>query len=110
MLSEILITVVATVIAAILGWTATRLYVKVRTKRNGQKIYDWLKLNTRDEPGESHMTTRAIMEGTKLPKERVIRACIQDSRILWSSQNAEEWSIWRKEPQSVYEKRGILYI
>lgn len=104
MLEGILVTVVGALAIAVLAfcgrWTR-RLYDQCQIRR-------WLFANTRDEPGESHVSTSAIAAGVRLPEGRVDHACMSSRRILRSEQGL--WSIWRQEPQSVYDKRGIRIV
>src|SRR5437016_2498046 len=80
-----------------------------RGRLDRRTVYRWLRSQTRDEPGESHVDTPTVAKGTRLPEERVRRACMSDSRIhRFAGSSSEQWSVWRKEPQSVYEKRGLL--
>ena len=72
------------------------------------KIRRWLRANTRDEPRESHVTTAPLAKGTRLPEDRVRRACMSDRRVYRFPGPPEQWSIWRAGPESVYEKRGVL--
>jgi hypothetical protein len=78
-----------------------------RTGLDRRKVYNWLRTNTRDEPGESHATTETLAKGTRVSEDRVRRVCMSDRRIYRLDGNPEQWSVWRKEPQSIYEKRGI---
>jgi hypothetical protein len=94
----------------LLSWFAVLAKSKTRNTWDRRKVYHWLHSNTRDQPGESHVDTVTVAKGTRLPEERVRRACISDTRIYRSSNQPEHWSVWRKEPQSVYEKRGILRV
>jgi len=73
-------------------------------------VYRWLLSNTRDEPGESHVDTATLAKGTRLPEDRVRRACMSDQSIHRFPKEPEEWSVWRQEPQSIYEKRGLLVL
>jgi hypothetical protein len=68
----------------------------------------WMHQNTRDEPGESHVDTFTIAKVTGLSEERVKSACMRDKRIFVSSEGT--WSVWRKDPQSIYENRGIITV
>jgi hypothetical protein len=76
-------------------------------KRDRPKVYEWLRENTRDYPGESHTDTATIAKGTRLSEERVRRACMTDERVYRLGGRLELWSVWRQEPQSIYEKRGF---
>ena len=74
-------------------------------------MYRWLKANTRDESGQSHLDLLTISKGTGLSEERVRRACMSDKRIyVFGKEPNLSFSVWRQEPSSVYEKRGILSI
>jgi hypothetical protein len=73
-------------------------------------VWRWLAENTRDEPGESHVDTTELAKGVGLPEDRVRQACITSRKIYRASGDADQWSIWRKEPQSIYEKRGVLSV
>ena len=88
----------------LLWWFVAR----VRATLDRRTVYKWLRANTRDEPGESHVTTETLAKGTRLPEDRTRRACMSDPRIYRLQGQPERWSVWRAELQSIYEKRGIL--
>jgi hypothetical protein len=92
--------ILAPISAAVLEWPGA--------KRDGNTIHQWLAENTRDEPADSHKSIFEIHVGTHIPEERVPTACLQDFRIFQALSQPGHYSIWRREPQSVYEKRGIL--
>ena len=71
-----------------------------------RRVHEWLRSNTRDWPRESHKTTKEIAKGASLTVERARVACESDKRVHLSK--AGEWSVWRQEPESIYEKRGLL--
>lgn len=76
-----------------------------------RKVFEWLRSNSQDEPGESHVDTATIAKGSKRTEARTRRACMSDKRILrFADGEQESWSVWREEPQSIYEKRGITII
>ncbi len=106
MINKILIAVFSAAGVGFLWW----LVAKVRTVMDQRKIYNWLRTNTRDEPGESHTNTETLAKGTCIPENRVKRACMSDKRVFRFEGTPEKWSIWRKEPQSIYEKRGIYFL
>ena len=107
MSGAIIIAVSSAVVVALLGWFAT----EARAMRDRRKIYGWLSSNTRDEHGESHVDTVTLAKGSCLPEDRVRRACMSDKRIYHYARGSDEqWSIWRKEPQGIYEKRGPIVI
>jgi hypothetical protein len=63
-----------------------------------------VRANTKDEPGESHRLLVVIAKGARLTEDRVRQACLTDPRIFQHTRNAvEEWSVWRKEPESRYQ-------
>lgn len=88
-----------------LGWCANR----ARLRLDRRRTCGWLKSNTRDYPHESHVDLLRICKGTQLPEERVRRALMSDPRVYVFGKEPELlWSVWREEPESIYEKRGIL--
>ena len=102
-----------TILGKLLDWGARGLLdccERRRDSRDRKKVYEWLRLNTRDEPGQSHVDTITLGKGTQVTEERVRKACMSDQRIYRSSSEPERWSVWRQEPQSVYEKRGLLVV
>jgi len=108
MTDQILMAVLSSLVIGLLGWVAVLLRGRVREMLDRRKVYGWLRSNTRDEPRESHVDTSTLAKGTRLPEERVRHACMSDDRIYRFSDEPEQWSIWREEPQSIYEKRGPL--
>ena len=108
MKESILTGVLSAVAIGLLCWAAALLRGKARDMLDRQKVHRWLRTYTRDEPGESHVDTTTLAKGTRLPDERVRRACMSDPRIHRFPNEPEQWSVWRKEPQSIYEKRGLL--
>jgi hypothetical protein len=79
-------------------------------KRDVTKVHAWLRENTKDEPHESHRSIAEISSSTRLPEARVAAACLEDPRIyrFRSEGKPDTFSVWRLEPQSVYDNRGIL--
>lgn len=75
-----------------------------------QILITWLRSNTRDEPGESHKDVSDIAYHLGLSIEEVNNLVFRSNEIFRSQSNPSLISIWRDEPQSVYEKRGILMI
>ncbi len=110
MLENILIGVLIFVATGLLCWGGTLLKRRVSEAIDRHMVYKWLRLNTRDEPGESHVDIVTLAKGTRLTEDRVRKACIFDKRIYRSSGDPERWSVWRQEPQSVYEKRGLTVV
>lgn len=107
---EIVVTVVAGVALGLLGWSGTIVVARLRAMADRRRVYGWLRSNTRDEPGESHVDILTLVKGTSLPEDRVRRACFSEKRIYRSSRGDEQWSVWREEPQSIYEKRGLIML
>lgn len=110
MKESILTGVLSAVAIGLLCWAAALLRGKARDMLDRRKVHRWLWTYTRDEPGESHVDTTTLAKGTRLPDERVRRACMSDRRIHRFPNEPEQWSVWRKEPQSIYEKRGLLLL
>ena len=77
--------------------------IKGFSKFDRHKIYKWLKSNTKDEPGESHVDTITIAKKSKLSEDRVRNACMSCNKIYRYSNGKEQWSVWRERPQSCYE-------
>jgi hypothetical protein len=96
---KIITGIILFIILGLLGW----LRIKGFSLFDRYKIYKWLKLNTKDEPGESHVDTIIIAKGTKLPEDRVRSACIYCKKIYRYYNGKEQWSVWREQPQSCYE-------
>src|SRR5438094_691437 len=104
MIIAVLGTIVAGLVMIALRWS----WGLARAARDRRTVYHWMHGNTRDEPGKSHVDTAAIAKGTRLSEPRVLDACMTESRIFRSTAAAPtRWSVWRQEPQSVYEKRGV---
>ena len=90
------------------GWVTPYLFQWNCTRRDQHLIYTWLKANTNNEPAETHRSLFEISNCTRLSEERVRSACLQSSRIYRSREHPGTYSIWRREPQSVYENRGLV--
>ena len=52
---------------ALIGWVAAQ----VRHWNDHRIVRRWLRANTRDGPGESHVDTITLAKGTGLPEDRV---------------------------------------
>ena len=79
----------------------------LQDERDKKVIRQWLRVNTKHEPGESHAETIEIAKGTSLPEDRVRKACMTDREVFRAKGDEDRWSIWCKEPISIYEKRGM---
>jgi hypothetical protein len=110
MREAILIAVLSTAVIGVIGWVATVVKRRLNETIAKQRVYAWLQLNTRDEPGESHVDTITLAKGARLTEEQIHKACMSDKRIYRSIETPELWSCWRQEPQSIYEKRGLLVL
>lgn len=73
-----------------------------------RRVYQWLRENTRDEPGESHTDIATLAKGTCLPEDRARAACMTHKGIYRNARGPQEWSVWRQEPRSMYENPGNL--
>jgi hypothetical protein len=81
-------------------------FLAARAAYDKRRVHQWLRDNTKDEPEKSHVSTIAIAKGTRIPEERVHRACMSDRRILRSKagpSSDEAWSVWRSEPERAYQ-------
>jgi len=108
MTDQLVLAILSAVAIGILGWLAVLSRAKVRVAFDRRRVYRWLCSNTRDEAGQSHVDTAILAKGTSLPDDRARRACMSDRRIFRFAGEPEMWSVWRQDPPSVYEKRGIL--
>lgn len=107
MREKLLLAILPPVAAGILGWLGALATSRARHARDRRRVHRWLRSNTRDEPGESHVDTGTLAKGTGLSEDRVRRACMSSRPVYRFPKQPEEWSVWRREPQSVYEKRGV---
>ena len=80
-LDKVLIAVFSSVVVGLLGWGATILKRRLVEVADRRTIYRWLQVNTKDEPGLSHVEAVAIAKGTRLSEDQVRRVCMSDSRI-----------------------------
>jgi len=108
MTEQLLAGILLAAAVALLGGILALVRVRGRALLDRRRVYRWLRCYTRDEPGESHVDTSTLAKGTRLPEDRVRLACMSDRRVYRLPKGPEEWSIWREEPQSIYEKRGVL--
>jgi uncharacterized protein YneF (UPF0154 family) len=97
--NKIIAGIILFIILGLLGWFK----IKGFSIFDRHKIYKWLKSNTKDEPGESHVDTITIAKGSKLSEDRVRNACMSCNKIYRYSNGKEQWSVWREQPQSCYE-------
>lgn len=110
MWETILIGILSSVVVGLLCWVITLLKRSIGECIDRKRVYLWLQFNTRDEPGKSHVDTITLAKETRLTEEQVHKACLSDQRIYRSSGNPELWSLWRQEPQSIYEIKGITIV
>src|SRR5262245_56786584 len=91
----------------LLGWIALKTGGWLQRKLDRRTICRWLRNHTRDEPGESHVDTPTLAKGTRLPEDRVRRACMSDPRVHRHKVGAvETWSLWQW--RCIYETRGVI--
>jgi hypothetical protein len=106
----LIVGILSAVTIGVLSWFGVLARAKTRDMWDRRKVYTWLKANTRDEIGHSHVDTVTVAKGTRLSEERVRRACMSDRRIHRFANEPEQWSVWRPKPQSVYETRSVLRV
>lgn len=95
-------------IAGLTVWLVQYIHDKASEKLDGNRIYKWLKNNTKNEPGEQFRSSRAIASWNNLTQERIRHICSIDKRIFLSTGEKEDmWGIYEHVERSVYEKRGI---
>jgi len=104
MWEKIFIPVASSVILALILWFIGG----GRAWWDRRKVYQWLKANTNDKPGDTHVDTVTIVKGTCLPEDRTHKACMSCSKIYcYTSHNKTQWSIWREEPQSIHTGKSV---
>jgi hypothetical protein len=95
-------------IAGLTVWLVQYAHDKVVQKIESDRIHNWLKENTTDEPGDQFRSTRAIASWNNLSEDRVRHIGSIDNRIFLSTGDKEDmWGIYERVPRSVYEKRGV---
>ena len=104
MINKVLIGIITAVLVGVFWWLISVLRLMIDRK----KVYEWLHANTRDEPYESHVSNETLAKGICISESRTRQACMSDPRIYYFQNQLECWSIWRKEPQSIYEKKETV--
>jgi hypothetical protein len=80
-------------------------------RRQRRKVVEnWLRDNTRDEPGDSHRKLSDIALNLGMSEDEVNKSIVGNSRIFRSTKMPDHVSVWRQEPESIYEKRGVLAV
>ena len=97
--------------AGITVWLFKYGHTKFIEWREKKRVYEWLKTNTSNEPGEQFRSTRAIASWNNLTEDWVRYICSISCKIFLSTGEREDmWGIYEHTPRSVYEKRGITHI
>ena len=79
---------------------------KYADRRDKNRVYNWLKKNSADEPGNQFRSTRAIASWNNLTEDRVRYICSIHKKIFLSTGREEDiWGIHRRKSTSVYEKK-----
>ena len=86
------------------GWIVER----TRLRRRAKAVENWLRANTTDRPGDSHRKLSEIALNLGLSEDEVNKSVIQNPKIYRSKMTPDQVSIWRQDPQSVYDRRGVL--
>ena len=98
-------------IAGLTVWFVQYTHMKTIECREKKRVYEWLKANTDNKPGEQFRSTRAIASWSNLTEDRVRYICSIHEKIFLSTGEKEDmWGIFEHIPRSVYEKRGIISI
>ena len=106
MIEGIIVLLVGAGIVAVLKY----LYKNYYNYRRKSELVTWLRLNTKDLPGESHKNISEAVCDLNVSLDVINRIVSNSNEIFRSQSNPSLISIWRQEPESVYEKRGITYI
>lgn len=92
----------------VLFWAPLNAGLQVRRNRNA--IEKWLRVNTRDEPGESHVTVTHLSKTLGLSEDVVNKAIATSKVTLRSKKDVNLISIWRLEPQIRYDKHDMRFL
>jgi hypothetical protein len=96
-------------IAGLTVWIVQYVHDKVAQKLDGNRIYKWLKENTKDEPGKQFKSSQAIASWNNIKQDRVRYICSIDKRIfLMVGKKDDMWGIYGHVERSVHEERGIM--
>jgi len=106
MIEQVLVAILSFVALAAVGF-AGRSALRHADQRCVRR---WLLENTSDYPGRSHATIVTVSSGLRMSEVRVERACLYSKQILRSNTHPELWSVWRAEPESIYDRRGLLVV
>ncbi len=79
------------------------IYRSITLWNDGNAIFNWLKVNTKNEPNKSHKTLSEISIGTRLSEARAKKACLQNKKILQSFKKPGNYSIWCVEPLEIVQ-------
>lgn len=110
MVEAVVVTIISGLILAAILAVARHFCKDYKLTRQKKALVSWLRATTRDEPGESHRSVSEAANELGISPEEVNRLVSQTEEIFRSQSKPELISIWRKEPESVYETRGILMI
>ena len=97
------------VIAPMVLWLAKALWERFRLHRDAVAIEQWLWTHTRRAGGVSSDCLRDCPP-SGLSVARVNRAVAHNRAIVRSDGHSDQVSVWRQEPQSVYDNRGLVDI
>jgi hypothetical protein len=103
-------TIIGGLILATLLWVLKLSYNRFIQFRQKRVLISWLRANTRDEPGESHKSLLEAAQHLGISIEEINHLVLHTKQIFHSKIEPDLISIWREEPQSIYEKRGLLMI
>ena len=82
-------------IAGITVWLVQYVYDKVTQRVESDRVFNWLKNNTTDKPGDQFRSSRAIASWNNLTQDRVRHICSVDKRIFLSTGEKEDmWGIY----------------
>lgn len=80
-------------------------------KADKDKVYKWMKFNTKDDEGDKYRSTRAIASWNNLTEDRARYICSIHTEIYLSTGREKDmWSIYDRGDRSVYEKRDLLVV
>lgn len=88
-------------------WAFQYIQQRIVERQDKKKLLNWLRDNSKDEPGNQFRSTRAIASWNNMTEDRVRYICsIHDQIFLSTGRNEDLWGVYGREETSIYERRG----
>lgn len=93
-LEGVVIGAVGGCLAGVSVYAVQYVHNRVRDHRESERLFAWLRDETKDEPGERYRSTRALASWNNLTEDRVRFLCSLDERIHLSTGEKEDmWGV-----------------